>query len=130
VDRAGARSGHGARVVIEEGPAPQAAPTGPTRTPHATRAPSAATPPARHRPFVGRDELVNAAVDAAIQGTGTVFHGIAGNGKSRVVEAVVELLEEHGCRTAMLHCRVAGPTMPLGAVAPLLPDARRSGSSI
>ena len=73
------------------------------------------------RPFVGRDALLRAAVDAAVDGSGTVFHGIAGNGRTRMVDEVIAAIDRAGRRTALLHCRVAGPTMPLGAVAPLLP---------
>lgn len=98
-------------VVDDEAPAPPVA---------VTPSPVGHRPPGT-RPFVGRDALVRAAVDAAIGGAGTVFHGIAGNGRTRMVEEVTAAIERTGRRTALLHCRVAGPTMPLGAVAPLLP---------
>jgi DNA-binding CsgD family transcriptional regulator/DNA-binding winged helix-turn-helix (wHTH) protein len=90
-----------------------------TATPAATVVRAGQRPSAR--PFIGRDALVRAAVDAATNGSGTVFHGIAGNGRTRMVDEVTAAIERTGRRTALLHCRVAGPTMPLGAVAPLLP---------
>ena len=73
-------------------------------------------------PFVGRDRLLTTAVADAEDGIGTVFHGIAGNGKSRLVEEVVLELSRRGHPSALLSCRAAGSGTPLGVFVSLLPD--------
>ncbi len=51
-----------------------------------------------------------------------MFHGIAGNGKSRLAEEVVLELSRRGHPAALLSCRAAASGTPLGVFVSLLPD--------
>ena len=71
-------------------------------------------------PLVGRQAALAAALTNARAGRGTVFHGDAGSGKSRLADEVVATLHDERQPAVVLRCRPAGSQLLLGVFAPLL----------
>ncbi|WP_158590123.1 helix-turn-helix transcriptional regulator [Amnibacterium setariae] len=72
-------------------------------------------------PYIGRAALLRAAGLRVEAGRGTVLTGPAGVGKSRTLQAIVELAERGGTRAERLLASKASAAVPLGAFLPLLP---------
>ena len=81
-------------------------------------------------PLVGRDAVVARLVSAARRGLrgapgvgGVVVAGAAGTGKTRVaLEVASQVGAVTGCDVARVIATASGATIPLGALAPLLPS--------
>lgn len=73
-------------------------------------------------PLVGRDEEL-ARTDRALAGAATavVFYGDGGGGKTRLAAEALERLAARGYATARVNATEAARSVPLGALAPLLP---------
>ena len=79
---------------------------------------------AQQEPLVGRSAELAAIADAwSTGGAGVVLSGEAGAGKSRIARAGLDALRRAGARAVVVQATASAATVPLGALASLVPPS-------